>query len=228
MLTPSSTTTALAIPMAFMTTPPTAPVVVIEEMKSTRRGYAPRLGLSSRIWTSSAGSPLLHAHGDVAAGRSRPPTALYSIGRDFPPRAYSLFHSTGPCWSNKNGSGSDASCLSSRLLGNQQNTGPVRAGTGRRRRSSTCLGGLRKARDASGSPGDGEGPDKGASGGDRDKARQARPRGQKFYGSSLPASKRPPPEDNDIWSKHSVFEFKRCGVGRAVVGCFGWCSSLTT
>lgn len=46
---------------------------------------------------------------------------------------------------------------------------------------------------------------------------RARPRNREeaFYGSSIPASKRGPPEEDDIWSKHSVFEFKRwVGVAR--------------
>lgn len=40
-----------------------------------------------------------------------------------------------------------------------------------------------------------------------------RSREEAFYGSSIHASKRGPPEEDDIWSKHSVFEFKRWGGG---------------
>lgn len=70
------------------------------------------------------------------------------------------------------------------------------------------MGGLRKPRDADGPRSDGEGSGEEA-GGDGVKARPSR--SQKSYGSSVPASKRQPPEEEDIWSKHSVFEFKRCG-----------------
>lgn len=54
---------------------------------------------------------------------------------------------------------------------------------------------------------------------------RARPRPssreEAFYGSSIPVSKRGPPEEDDMWSKHSVFEFKRCG-GHELEVWWGW------
>lgn len=215
MLTPTST--ALAIP-GFIAAPPIAPAVLAERMKLSRRRCAPVLSLSPLSWTSSLGSALPRAHGDVAPARhTRPTTALYAIGRDFlPPARYSPLHSAGPAgWSGggSSGSSSDESCFASRPLGNQEHTtSPTtsRSVGGRRRRSSsTRLGGLRKPRNADGPRSDGGGSDEEAGGGG-DEIRPSR--SQRSYRSSVPASKRQPPAEEDIWSKHSVFEFKRCGV----------------
>lgn len=69
------------------------------------------------------------------------------------------------------------------------------------------MGAVRNAHDAD----DGEGSDGEETGGARNSARPAMSREHQNYGGSIPASRRQPPEDDDIWSKHSVFEFKRCG-----------------
>eukprot|EP00752_Nemacystus_decipiens_P007510 g6711.t1 len=198
------------MPAAFVVTPPTAPAVLAEKMTLSRRSRAPRLGLSPRSWTSCLGSSLPSPHGDVATARHpRPPTALYSIGRDFPSPARPPLGSTSPAgWSG--GGGNDASCFASRLLAGGQRTTSCPAASsfstdGRRRlRSTTRLCGLRKPRGADGSPRD-EGSDEEAGGGG-DRVRPSRSRTS--YGSSIPASRRGPPEEEDIWSKHSVFEFK--------------------
>lgn len=61
---------------------------------------------------------------------------------------------------------------------------------------------------AAGSDGEGETPHPHDEDEQQERARP-RSREEAFYGSSIPASKRGPPEEDDIWSKHSVFEFKR-------------------
>ena len=228
MLTPTSTTSAFAMPTAFMAAPPTPPSVLAEKMNISRRSCAPRLGASPRSWSSSLGSAVPPAHGDVAARHTRPPTALYSLGRDFPSPARSPLHSTSPAgWAGD--SDADETCFASRLLASQHHaTSPAASSgssAGRGRRSSTRLCGLRKPRGgADGSGSDRESDEEAGGGGDKAKTSRT----QKSYGSSVPASKRGPPEEEDIWSKHSVFEFKRCGVfrGRAVLyGDFEVCLS---
>ncbi|CAN0222659.1 unnamed protein product, partial [Hapterophycus canaliculatus] len=64
--------------------------------------------------------------------------------------------------------------------------------------------GLRKPRDADGTPRGSENPDSR----DENEGASRSSGGTKANVSSVPASKRGPPEDDDIWSKHSVFEFK--------------------
>lgn len=203
---------------AFMNTTPPTSLSAQKMTLLTRRSFVSRLGLSplnssssSRIcgafshdtWTTCSGGFSRHQYHDhdddtIATHRHRtscPPTALYCTQGQYFPRTWHskpLLPLTNRSWS----SGSSSS--------------------GQQRRASTRLMGLRKPRGTDGPPSHGKGPeeregDRGGEGSKEAKAAPARsPWGRDLQGSSIPASKRQPPEEDDIWSKHSVFEFKRC------------------
>lgn len=78
--------------------------------------------------------------------------------------------------------------------------------------------GLRKPRGPDGSRSSGEDPDREE---EEDEGGSMRERMMSY---AMPASERRPPEEDDIWSKHSVFEFKR--YGRQLFFLLGCCRAM--
>lgn len=166
----------------------------------------------------SASGPWLSRHsGHDPCGvyRSPPPTALYSIRRDLFSPAYSKSQPTARSWSSISTPEPDDLCFSNRLAGAHDDLPPRSC---RRRRRSTRLAGLRKPRDADDPTSANENFDRKDEGEGAPRKTSGETKG--YASSSVPASKRGPPEDDDIWSKHSVFEFKRCARS-CVMGCGG-------
>ncbi|CAN0059185.1 unnamed protein product, partial [Scytosiphon promiscuus] len=212
MSTPAAVAAALSVRMR--TCPPSLPLGLALPPFGSGVARPSRNGIDGLLFPASSSQWLPRRHERDASGahRSRPPTALYSIRRDLFSPAHSKAKPTVPSWSSSSSSrgrgsggspdGDNRHFSQNRLAGAGDDLQPRLC---RRRRRSTRLAGLRKPRDAGGPASAGENPDRNAEDGGEAGSSGGTKKG---FASSVPASKRGPPEDDDIWSKHSVFEFK--------------------
>ncbi|CAB1117441.1 unnamed protein product [Ectocarpus sp. CCAP 1310/34] len=142
-------------------------------------------------------------HDNACARRSLRPTALHYARHEWSAPTLSKPLPTSPRWSSSSSSSSSSgSKIVHACLANGSGDGSTRLGYGRRRRDSTRLMGLRKPRGPDGSRSSGENPDP------EEEDNEGGSMRERMVSYAMPASKRRPPEEDDIWSKHSVFEFK--------------------